>query len=989
MHRGEQTLIARVAKYATTIPHHVVAANGDNRLTYEQLDRESTAVASCLRQSGFGRGHVIAIDLGRDVSTLTAMLGIMKAAAAYTVIDLYLGGAIEYDAVIRSVKRTPRPNRPAYREKILDLDEMVERRPDGDPWTEPELDERAYVIYTSGTTGRPKGVPVTHSNIRHYVESIVTRFDLREPLAYAHVSSLAADLGNTCLFLALWTGGTVHLVNEETRRDAVALVRYLTAYQIDFVKITPTHLQALIDEGIQQNKTSLRLRYLFVGGETLTRSLARRIIDAQIASTFVNHYGPTEATIGVSTYLVSEETLSAEPPSGEVPIGNVLGRNQVLLRTADGSVKRRAAEGELYVTGPSVVAGYREDPQATAAAFTAEFDDRKTYYRTGDRVRIDETGCMWFIGRTDRQVKLNGRRLELGAVECLIGSLLGYDAVVFLRKTAFNEHLVAVVAAESISHGALRNVLEAGMPKSQVPVFVSIATFPRTSNGKRNVDAAIQLAEAELGRRSGDEPDSDALTSAVRDAWADALGHRQFNDDESFFDAGGSSLAGIYLVGRLQSSGHSVSVAQFLSDPTLTAVVGFLRHGSIDAVPAPRQPSLTSYLHERAGGRRDAHRSKRNGPYESIVLTGATGFLGAHLLHELLDTTGAHILCIVRERQGVSATAKLNRSFQYYFPGEPLSAYAGRVTVIPGDITQERLGLKAADYAVCSGTDAVFHFAADTRLFGALSEFGAANTFATQAVVDLIRNKKEKDLHYASTLAIAGTNSATKPARVFAESSLDIGQKLVAYEQSKYRAEVAVKQFREAGGRAYIYRYGAISGDSVSGRFQINPEQNRLVQFIRAVTRVRKLPSMVTGGVALTPVDVAVKGTLALSTQLDLKPGTFHVATSHSTPFHVIFEALKDHGFTFAQVDVASFSEMFGIEFREGNSDAALGYHWSQSWDRNVRFDHRLTAALLKRHGLSFEPPSEAWIKLLLAQLIQVGALKKGPVLTSHSQWEN
>lgn len=369
-------LLDKLRATSRSQPGRLAVVASSEQLTYGELDELSTRLAVRLRGEGLVRGALVAIYTRRTVDTIVCMFGIMKAGAAYTVVEddgrhtenrnRLL--SIQADLVLCENEDVSALR--ALSLRVLSPESVRDLEP-GWPALSPEGNDTAYVLFTSGSTGKPKGVAVTHDNIAHYTDSIVARLGIVEGMHYAHVSTLAADLGNTSLFLAFWTGGCLHLVDAETRKDPAALREYLIERRIDFLKITPSHWKAIFASFRPEDMARSQLRYLVLGGEALPVSLARKIIESGVAGLLVNHYGPTETTVGVTVFPVySVEQLDALP-TDTVPIGLPIGRTVLRVRTESGSFAEKGVRGELYIAGPSVAVGYRGDPGTTASSFVS------------------------------------------------------------------------------------------------------------------------------------------------------------------------------------------------------------------------------------------------------------------------------------------------------------------------------------------------------------------------------------------------------------------------------------------------------------------------------------------------------------------------------------------------------------------------------------------------------------------------------------------
>lgn len=357
-----------------------------------------------------------------------------------------------------------------------------------------------------------------------------------------------------------------------------------------------------------------------------------------------------------------------------------------------------------------------------------------------------------------------------------------------------------------------------------------------------------------------------------------------------------------------------------------------------------------------------------------VLLTGATGFLGIHLLRALLQQSSANVVCLVREQAGLGAVERLQAAWSYFFPDDlwPQS----RVQVLRATMAQPRWGLDAGDWSrLADSVESIYHLAADTQLVGDAPAALACALAPLHELLELAGQGRDKVLHFASSLAIAGTCPTPE---CFCEDSYNIGQTFLnGYERAKYEAEGVLRQFAHAGGRVCIYRCGTITGESHSGRFQGNAGDSRWVQTLRALLRVGQVPAEYDEALRWTAVDEVAQAMAALSLEPALEGGTYHLEGNTSLSLAQVFAALACCGVRLEPVAAASLQALFQQSGRLLEADVALGHFWASRPPRNVQFDHQHTVALLAGKGIGFSTLDDAWIERFLEHLFMTCALPR------------
>ena len=554
------------ARQAERAPGRMAVVCGGDTLTYAELDERSRVLAGRLRALGAGAGSAVAICLERSTEAIVAMMATLRAGAAYVPVvpslpvrrvESLLAEVRPAAIVTVSVHRALLPPDAA----VLCLDEPMAPMPEGvgTPAAAPGAGDAAYILFTSGSTGVPKGVTITHENLVNYVTGVAELLDLdleadQRVLHFASVTTLAADLGNTAVFPALLSGGCLHLVPEQIATDATAYADYVAARPVDVLKITPSHLRALMAG--PGGARVLPSRTLVLGGEASSWELVDEIRQAARCQV-VNHYGPTETTVGCCALRLDADTRRTLGPwaPATVPIGRPLVNVRAHVLDHRREPVPVGVVGELYVGGLGVARGYHRQEALSAERFlTDPFDSRPgaRMYRTGDRVRRLPTGDIESLGRADDQVKIRGYRVELGEVEAALGRCAGVSEVAVVRwaPSEGDAQLVAYVAGGA-TPDAVRAAASAALPEYMVPsLIVPVDRLPLNANGK--VDRRALPAPDAAGAATDDfVAPRTPLEAQLAAIWADALKKERVGVTDTFFDLGGHSLLAIRILGRL------------------------------------------------------------------------------------------------------------------------------------------------------------------------------------------------------------------------------------------------------------------------------------------------------------------------------------------------------------------------------------------------------------------------------------------------------
>ncbi|MGC4807910.1 amino acid adenylation domain-containing protein [Micromonospora sp. DT233] len=550
-----RTLAELIAPHVAATPDAPAVVCGAQAVSYRELDRRANRLAHWLRGRGVGPDALVGVLLEQSVELAVTLLGVLRAGGAYLPLDpeqpparlgLMLADARPAAVLTSTELRDRLPAGAGAEATFLDaITAEVAAHPDTPPPGGASGENLAYVIYTSGSTGVPKGVAVAHRQVLRYLNGVADRFAVVPAARYALLQSMSFDFAVTVFYLALATGGTVHLL--QRRCTGAELAAQLRAQRIDYLKITPSHLAALAADSPAAQL--LPARALILGGEA--SDLERIVPLAAAGATRVfNHYGPTEATVGVAAYEVRADA----PAAGPVPTGRPLPHARVHLLDERMRPVPVGVPGELYLGGDRLARGYLNRPGLTAERFVPDpyGPPGARLYRTGDLGRWSADGQLMFLGRRDHQVKIRGYRVELGEVEAALRDCPGVQqAAVLLRAERLVAYLEPTPGAAVPAPAELRRVLADRLPEHMVPGrWVVLDRLPLQEHGKVDRRALPEPTDdAPAGERV---PPVGPVETLIAGIWRAVLGVAEVGVTDDFFDLGGHSLLATQVVARLR-----------------------------------------------------------------------------------------------------------------------------------------------------------------------------------------------------------------------------------------------------------------------------------------------------------------------------------------------------------------------------------------------------------------------------------------------------
>ena len=569
--------------------------NGDEQLTYVALNTLANQLAQILLRQGAGPGVIIGLYSYRSIHMIIGMLAILKSGGAYVPLDpdipstrlIYQLNNAHASMLLAQQKLLP--GILTWEGKVLCLETGIQEMRQESGLNQPSLsrpDDLAYVIYTSGSTGAPKGVMVQHQNLTNYTLALCQLAGWEAGLQFATVSTLSADLGNTAIFCALASGGCLQVLDYSTITSGAAFAEWATHHPIDVLKIVPSHLSALLAD--HQAQPLLPHRTLILGGEVFPWNLVRQLHAWNC--TIMNHYGPTETTIGVLVHILDQVDRARALGEGEpgigpitVPLGLPIANIEAYILDNRLQIVPLEVVGELYLAGAGLSLGYIYQPEQTAERFVPHPFSSKPgarLYKTGDLVCYTSARQIEFVGRRDYQIKLRGYRIELGEIDAVLRTHENvWDAVTVLSENVTGTpHMVSYVVERQqtkLTSEVLYSFLSERLPGPMVPsMFVLMDTLPLTINGK------IDRSRLPVPQQDRDEEDAlvrlpprGQIEEILVEIWKELLGVSSLGVHDNFFHLGGHSLLATQLIARVRSvTQKELSILRLFTSPTIAAM---------------------------------------------------------------------------------------------------------------------------------------------------------------------------------------------------------------------------------------------------------------------------------------------------------------------------------------------------------------------------------------------------------------------------------
>lgn len=977
-----ETLPDILRRQSLAVPDNLFLAYDERRYTYAEANRITDRLARYLVELGVRDEQAVGVMIGRGELMFLFSMAIMKAGGTYMPLDphfpedrLVFMCEDASASLILTEGNLAKTVLPSFKGHIIDrsqLDWAFDSREDNADLPLPRIkpENRMVILYTSGSTGKPKGVELEQHGIVNFCHWYVWEFEMTasdRALAYANYGF---DAHMIDLYPTMLAGASVYILNDEVRMDLVALNDFIERNGVTIAFMT-TQIGTQIAT-MFQNKS---FRVLSTGGEKMppVNPPSYRL---------VNPYGPTECSLFSTFYNVKDYF------EGEF-IGGPIANYQLYVVDKYMNTVPEGVQGELIIGGTGVARGYLNREDMTREKFIDFKGDR--FYRSGDLVKWstdprDGSKQIEFIGRIDGQVKLRGLRIEVGEIENRVLQFEGIrQACVDVKENGSGQILCCYYTLseglDSIDETALLDFLHGQLTDFMIPDFlIRMDEMPLTPNGKVN-------------RKALPVPDTGAVTEYVEprndteqffcQAVGKVLNLDRVGVTDNFFRIGGTSILAMRLAVIISEGGFKLLYKDIFDNPTPEQMAAFAS-GRNESAPDTEindydYSGFNNMLSNNSIETFVADRNLRK--LGSVLLTGATGFLGIHVLRELLSDDGVtDIYCLVRTRH-IKPVSRLKMLLFYYFEDEFSEAFDSRLHVIDGDITDpsafERTGK----------VDTVINCAANVKHFSADSDLDDINVGGVRNCVEYCLENDALFIQ-TSTCSVGGRTVSDEPCgpHCLAENELYFGQELsTKYSRSKFIAERDILQaVRDRGLKAKIMRLGNLSSRSTDGEFQINFRSNAFLGRLKSFQTLKAIPySMLGQEVEFSPIDEVAKAICLLSkTNGDCL--IFHPNNSHRILMADVIDCMNRIGCNIEAVEEDVFREILDDAYEDKNKvdilQSLLAYQSSET-DRKYRvsnvYGSGYTTQVLFRLGFYWNTTTWDYVLKFLRAISSLGIFDK------------
>lgn len=915
-------------------------------ISYKQFNEKTNKFAHYLKEKGV-KAHDKVVILGeKSIDLYVSIMAILKIGALYVPVD------IEYpEERINLILEDCKPKYVIVDEKhsktIKHNNKCTLPLSNLDDYSKQNLEceitatDGAYIIYTSGSTGKPKGVVVPNRGVVRLVKN-TNYIKFKENDRILQNIAVVFDASTFAIFGSFLNGLTLYPINKDKLLDFPYLEKFIKDNDINIINSTVSFFNKLIE---YNPKFFSKTRAVLIGGEQVLPKTVNIFKKYNPHAEIINVYGPTENSNLSCCHIINKEYTKSVPIG--IPVSNstcyVLSKNQKLLPIG--------IHGELYVGGDGVAIEYFNNPSMTNEKFIPNVFGEGKLYKTGDLCYLEEDGVIQFISRIDKQVKIRGFRIELKEIETKIlefGNIK--ECAVVVSENNDNKFLVAYVVPKStLETRDLSKYLKDNLPAYMIPSkIICLDSLPLNVNGKLDTKA---LPKPDLDENKNIVKARNEVEKKLVEIWQEVLGINNIGINQNFFEIGGDSLSAIKLLNLINIKFNmQITIKAIFDMPTIQDLAVHIKQNDINAIFDNEEKNNTFAKEDfsnidnlLSNNTLERFNTPEKEPIGNLLLFGATGFLGAHLLDSYLNNESGTVFCLVRTKYNIPAKERLRKKLQFYFNEKYDDLIDDRIIVLDGDITLDNFGLSDTDYKnLGKNINTAINSAAIVKHYGKKQYFENINVNGTNNIINFCKKYNKKLLH-CSTLSLMrdlSKNKKDNQLKVFSEKDFYFDQNLNnLYINSKFKAEELVYNAILDGLNACCLRIGNLSNRYSDGVFQENIEENAILAKLKSFLSIGYIPDyLLNVTFDFTPVDICSKAIIKIA-NTKIENSTFHIINNNIISMNMLISILNDLSYNIQPVPEEEFIKVFEKIRRDNNKqDLLIGI--MQDWIRDKSFKY-------------------------------------------------